>query len=97
SDILAAVRARLHGDAAPLSHLSGRFGFLAGVACAVNRRRVDTRGRFADSLDLSGLVDALWPHRRSEPLASTRSRVADHFATADAEFLRDANCDHRGL
>ena len=67
------------------------------IARAFDGRRVDTRSRFADSLDLFGLVDALWPHCRSESLASSRAGVADGFAAADAEFLRNADRDFRGL
>jgi hypothetical protein len=83
SDVLAAIRARLHGHAAALSHLSGGHGFMAGAPRVVYCGRVDSGRRLIDSVDLSCVVFALWTDCRIESVALARTRMADAFAAPD--------------
>ena len=56
---------------------------MAGAARFVHRGRIDTRSRFADPAGLSGLVDALWPHRGSESVEVAGIGMANRVAAAD--------------
>src|SRR5207248_7370796 len=96
-DVLATVCARLYGHAATLSHLSGRPRVLAGSARVIYGGRIDTRCRFDDATDLSGLVDALWENRGSESVELAGTRMADGVAGPNTEFPDDADRDARGV
>jgi len=79
----AAVSAWLPGHAAALSHLSGGSGFVAGAACFVDSRRVDSGSGIIDSAVLSGLVDALRADSESQSVEPAGVGMADCFAAAD--------------
>jgi cytochrome c oxidase subunit 1 len=94
SHLLPAIPARLRRHAAPLPQLSGR---IPAAARAVLGRRDPAGDRLPDAARLPGLVAALRPLRRSQPVARHRPRMADRFAAAGTQLQQTTRSNARTL